>query len=107
MQALLTVLLRLATSTTEVLKLALYCHVFLVGVALGVSAQEDEWTAIVVLCAEYGRWPTVIMHTVSSLEPSRPSFFSLAFFRKRKKAGTAGFEAKSLSNQLLSMFTAL
>ena len=27
------------------------------------SAQEEEWTAIVVLCAEYGRWPTVIMHT--------------------------------------------
>ena len=77
---------------TEVLKLALYmyCHVFLVGVALGVSthmhtryvrahalrtarsirerpakvsAQKDEWMAIVVLCAEYGLWPTVIMHT--------------------------------------------
>ena len=75
------VLLRLATTTTEVLEL--YCHVFLVGVALGVSmhkrtyayvlrtcthymyvrvrlacrlaemsAQEDEWTAIVVLCAD-------------------------------------------------------
>ena len=33
-QALLTVLLRLATTTTEVLKLALYCHMF---VALGMS----------------------------------------------------------------------
>ena len=38
-QALLTVLLRLATTTTEVLKLALYCHVFLVGVVLSVSTH--------------------------------------------------------------------
>ena len=93
-QALHTVLLRLATTTTEVLKLALDCHVFLVGLAFGVSmhmrtryvrahatygafyrerpaklsAQEDEWTAIVVLCTEYGRWPTVIMHTGLSTE---------------------------------------
>ena len=78
-QALFTVLLRLATTTAKT-------YTVLPRVSSGrgtrrehahatygafykerpskMSAQEDEWTAIVVLCVEYGRWPTVIMHTV-------------------------------------------